>query len=113
MLAKITSKRTRRRALPSAATTSVSSVGAAGGSGAGRFVNYGYHRPAGKRGSGAQMTAAPDARAATRTAVIGVGYNGRIHAQQYAQLTDSQLVAVVDADADAASKVGAELGVPA
>lgn len=48
-----------------------------------------------------------------RTAVIGVGYLGRFHAQKYAQLEDSQLVAVVDADAQAAARVGAELGVPA
>lgn len=59
------------------------------------------------------MTAAPDARAPTRTAVIGVGYLGRFHAQKYAQLADSKLIAVVDANTDAASKVGVELGVPA
>ena len=59
------------------------------------------------------MTAAPDARAPTRTAVIGVGYLGRFHAQKYAQLPQSKLVAVVDANAEAASKVAAELGVPA
>ena len=59
------------------------------------------------------MTAGPEARAPTRTAVIGVGYLGRFHAQKYAQLEQSRLVAVVDADAAAAAKVGAELGVPA
>ena len=32
-----------------------------------------------------------------RTAVIGVGYLGRFHAQKYAALPESQLVAVVDA----------------
>lgn len=48
-----------------------------------------------------------------RTAVIGVGYLGRFHAQKYAQLPGSKLVAVVDANADAASKVAAELGVRA
>ncbi|MGH8177268.1 MAG: Gfo/Idh/MocA family protein [Steroidobacter sp.] len=48
-----------------------------------------------------------------RTAVIGVGYLGRFHAQKYAQLAGSRLVAIVDADVDAAQKVGAELGVPA
>jgi predicted dehydrogenase len=48
-----------------------------------------------------------------RTAVIGVGYLGRFHAQKYAQLPRSQLIAVVDANAEAAAKVGAELGVPA
>jgi predicted dehydrogenase len=45
-----------------------------------------------------------------RTAVIGVGYLGRFHAQKYATLPDSQLVAVVDADAEAAGRVAAELG---
>jgi predicted dehydrogenase len=48
-----------------------------------------------------------------RTAVIGVGYLGRFHALKYAQLPGSQLVAVVDANADAARKVAAELGVRA
>jgi predicted dehydrogenase len=47
-----------------------------------------------------------------RTAVIGVGYLGRFHAQKYAQLPDSELIAVVDANADVSAKVGAELGVP-
>ena len=59
------------------------------------------------------MTAAADARPPTRTAVIGVGYLGRFHAQKYAQLAQSRLVAVVDADAAAAAKVGTELGVAA
>lgn len=48
-----------------------------------------------------------------RTAVIGVGYLGRFHAQKYAQVPGSRLVAVVDANADAARKVAAELGVRA
>ena len=46
-----------------------------------------------------------------RTAVIGVGYLGRFHAQKYAQLAGSELVAVVDADAAAAQRVAAELKV--
>lgn len=46
-----------------------------------------------------------------RTAVVGVGYLGRFHAQKYAQLPGSRLVAVVDASGDVAAKVGAELGV--
>lgn len=50
---------------------------------------------------------------AIRTAVIGVGYLGRFHAQKYAQLPGSRLIAVVDANAEAASKVAAELGVRA
>jgi predicted dehydrogenase len=48
-----------------------------------------------------------------RTAVIGVGYLGRFHAQKYAQLGGSQLVAVVDANAEAAQRVAAELAVEA
>jgi len=45
-----------------------------------------------------------------RTAVIGVGYLGRFHAQKYAALPGSQLVAVVDARQDARDKVAAEVG---
>lgn len=48
-----------------------------------------------------------------RTAVIGVGYLGRFHAQKYTQLEDAQLVAVVDADLATAQRVAAELGVEA
>ena len=48
-----------------------------------------------------------------RTAVIGVGYLGRFHAQKYAQLAGSQLVAVVDADRETAARVAAELNVDA
>lgn len=48
-----------------------------------------------------------------RTAVIGVGYLGRFHAQKYRELPGSELVAVVDSFAEAAQKVGAELGVAA
>ena len=48
-----------------------------------------------------------------RTAVIGVGYLGRFHAQKYAQLDDAELVAVVDADPAAAQRVATELGVEA
>ncbi len=45
-----------------------------------------------------------------RTAVIGVGYLGRFHAQKYAQIAGSTLVAVVDANAEGCAKVAAELG---
>ena len=45
-----------------------------------------------------------------RTAVIGVGYLGRFHAQKYAQLAGSKLVGVVDANTEACGKVAAELG---
>src|SRR5688572_15166085 len=47
-----------------------------------------------------------------KTAVIGVGYLGRFHAQKYAGITGSQLVGVVDAG-PAREQVAAELKVPA
>ena len=47
-----------------------------------------------------------------KTAVIGVGYLGRFHAQKYAQLEDSELIGVVDNDPEQAKRVGEELGVP-
>ncbi len=43
-----------------------------------------------------------------KTAVIGVGYLGRFHAQKYAMLQDSQLVGVVDTDEYQARKVAEE-----
>jgi predicted dehydrogenase len=46
-----------------------------------------------------------------RAAVIGVGYLGRFHAQKYAQAADCELLAVVDARAEAREQVGAELKV--
>ena len=45
-----------------------------------------------------------------RTAVIGVGYLGRFHAQKYATLPRSRLVAVVDADPEVRERVAAEVG---
>jgi predicted dehydrogenase len=45
-----------------------------------------------------------------RTAVIGVGYLGRFHAQKYAALPESKLVAVVDARPEARDSVAAEVG---
>lgn len=48
------------------------------------------------------------ASASISTAVIGVGYLGRFHAQKYAQLAGSRLVAVVDQNPDAAARVAAE-----
>jgi predicted dehydrogenase len=45
-----------------------------------------------------------------RTAVIGVGYLGRFHAQKYAALPESELVAVVDPDADTRERVAREVG---
>src|SRR5512139_1898619 len=48
-----------------------------------------------------------------RTAVIGVGYLGRFHAQKYAALADSELVGVVDQQERARNSVAVELGVAA
>jgi predicted dehydrogenase len=48
-----------------------------------------------------------------RTAVIGAGYLGRFHAQKYATLSLSDLVAVVDPNPAAAAAVAAEVGVEA
>jgi len=45
-----------------------------------------------------------------RTAVIGVGYLGRFHAQKYAALPSAELVAVVDASEENRAKVAAETG---
>jgi predicted dehydrogenase len=45
-----------------------------------------------------------------RVAVIGVGYLGRFHAQKYAQSAGCELVAVVDARAEARDAVAQELG---
>jgi predicted dehydrogenase len=45
-----------------------------------------------------------------RTGVIGVGYLGRFHAQKYASLPQSRLVAVVDPDSGARERVAAEAG---
>jgi predicted dehydrogenase len=46
-----------------------------------------------------------------RTAVIGVGYLGRFHAQKYKQIASSALVGVVDANLETAQRVAAELNV--
>jgi predicted dehydrogenase len=48
-----------------------------------------------------------------RTAVIGVGYLGRFHAQKYRSLAGSELVGIADPAEEARRAVGAELGVPA
>lgn len=45
-----------------------------------------------------------------RTAVVGVGYLGGFHAEKYAALPDSDLVAVVDVDRERAESVAARLG---
>ena len=43
-----------------------------------------------------------------RTAVIGVGYLGRFHAQKYAALPDAELLAVVDANEENRARVAGE-----
>jgi predicted dehydrogenase len=48
-----------------------------------------------------------------RTAVIGVGYLGKFHAQKYADLPASQLVAVCDAQIETANQIAKQLGVNA
>ncbi len=48
-----------------------------------------------------------------RTAVVGVGYLGRFHAQKYSGLPDSRLVGIADPSEAAREAVAAELGVPA
>lgn len=48
-----------------------------------------------------------------RTAVIGVGYLGRFHAQKYKSLENSDLVGVCDSNIETAKKVAKELGVNA
>ncbi|MRR05383.1 MAG: Gfo/Idh/MocA family oxidoreductase [Deltaproteobacteria bacterium] len=48
-----------------------------------------------------------------RTAVVGVGYLGAFHAEKYAMLSDSELVAVVDIDRKRAESLAARLGTKA
>ena len=46
-----------------------------------------------------------------KIAVIGVGYLGKFHAQKYAQLAESELVAVCDSNAEVAQAIADEHGV--
>lgn len=48
-----------------------------------------------------------------RSAVIGVGYLGQFHAEKYAQLPNTQLIAVVDLDRDRAVAVAEKTGAEA
>lgn len=48
-----------------------------------------------------------------RTAVIGVGYLGKFHAQKFAEVRDSDLIAVVDIDEQVRESVASSLGVDA
>ena len=47
-----------------------------------------------------------------KTAVIGVGYLGRFHAQKFASLEESELIGVVDTNPEQGKKVSEELDVP-
>ena len=59
---------------------------------------------------GAQGSQGPQNMQKVRTAVIGVGYLGRFHAQKYASLPAAELVAVVDSSAGNREQVAAETG---
>jgi predicted dehydrogenase len=48
-----------------------------------------------------------------KTAVIGVGYLGKFHADKYADLPNSELIAVVDANEEAVNAVAEKLNVEA
>ncbi len=48
-----------------------------------------------------------------KTAVIGVGYLGKFHAEKYAALEKSDLIAVVDANAETAKEIADKYGVKA
>lgn len=48
-----------------------------------------------------------------RTAVVGVGYLGSLHAQKHAALEGVELVGVADADPGRAAEVGSAVGAPA
>ena len=50
---------------------------------------------------------------AIRTAVIGVGYLGKFHAQKYADLPLSNLIAVCDNNIDTANRIASELNIKA
>lgn len=50
---------------------------------------------------------------AIRTAVVGVGYLGKFHAQKYATIENCQLIGVADNNHENAQRIAAELGVEA
>ncbi len=60
-----------------------------------------------------QQERGSDSGPLVRTAVVGVGYLGRFHAQKYRQIAGSKLIGVVDANAETARRVAAELDVQA
>ncbi len=52
-----------------------------------------------------------NAASALKSAVIGVGYLGKFHAQKFAQIPGADLIAVVDVDREARERVAADLDV--
>lgn len=48
-----------------------------------------------------------------RTAVIGVGYLGRLHAQKYAMIEEAELIGVTDLDCKRAEEIAATVGTKA
>jgi predicted dehydrogenase len=48
-----------------------------------------------------------------RSAVVGVGYLGQFHAEKYSQLTNTELIAVVDLDMERATAVAGKTGAQA
>ena len=50
-----------------------------------------------------------NAASALKSAVIGVGYLGKFHAQKFAQIPGADLIAVVDVDREARERVAADL----
>ncbi|MFW6081885.1 MAG: Gfo/Idh/MocA family protein, partial [Desulfosalsimonas sp.] len=48
-----------------------------------------------------------------RAAVVGVGYLGRFHAEKYADMTDAELVGVVDTNREQALQVARKTGASA
>ncbi len=65
-----------------------------------------------RRGNAPRLTGT-DLVDVMRTAVVGVGYLGRFHAQKYHGLPNSDLVGIADPSASARAAVAAELGVAA
>src|SRR2546430_17338913 len=64
-----------------------------------------HRRGCGRRDGGRAMR--------LRTAVVGVGYLGRFHAEKYAAHPGAELVGVVDVDAERAREAAAALGIEA
>src|SRR5579872_1920097 len=79
----------------------------------GRTRHHRRHHPANAPGLPRQQQVAARRSSLIRSAVIGVGYLGRFHAQKYAALAGSQLVGIADPSPAARAAVGEELKVPA